>query len=283
MNFSAIKNRARSMFQSNYWLSVAIFAILSAMSGVSSGMSSMGSGVTNLSKIGDSFDGFSGMGSAMPAFSAGFVILSLLISSAAIAAAIFIVGPFIVSNAKASLNIYDGQRPNFKDVIFCFREGRYFKCVGTMALVILFVILAVMVVMIPLIIVIAVLAVLMGSYNVDLNTGMPLFILFAVLAAVGAYVPCVIVSLGLSQTQYIAADEGIYGMAAVKRSWELMRGHKWNYFVFGLSFFGWIMLTVLTFGVVGVFFVNPYMAVSMGGYYRELTGTGEMPVEAEAV
>ena len=46
---------------------------------------------------------------------------------------------------------------------------------------------------------------------------------------------------------------------AFSRSREMMYGEKWNAFVLDLSFIPWFLLSGLTFGIVGIFYVNPYV------------------------
>ena len=53
-------------------------------------------------------------------------------------------------------------------------------------------------------------------------------------------------------------------------SWSMMRGHKWEYFVFNLSFIGWWFVLVFSFGIAGVFYVGPYMNTALAGWHREL-------------
>lgn len=45
---------------------------------------------------------------------------------------------------------------------------------------------------------------------------------------------------------------------AFQRSKEMMQGQKWKAFVLDLSFLPWDLLTTLTFGLAGIFFVYPY-------------------------
>ena len=239
-----IKTRAKSAFMQNYWLCVAIFAILSCVGGAASG-----------------------------SFAAGyFSVFSSLYSTVVIAVVIFAGGPFTVSHARASLNIYDGARPNFKDLIYGVTGGRYWKSVGAMALYTLFTALPTIIMALPVVIA----AILSAGFSAEAFGGdspaVPAVVLAVVFAGVLiAAIPSEIISLGLRQTPYVVAEEGLSGMAAVKRSWELMRGHKWELFVFGWSFFGWSLLTAMTQGVLGVFYVGPYMSLAYAGYYRELT------------
>lgn len=38
----------------------------------------------------------------------------------------------------------------------------------------------------------------------------------------------------------------------------MMKGNKWKAFVLDMSFFLWNLLSVLTFGLLGILYVNPY-------------------------
>lgn len=50
---------------------------------------------------------------------------------------------------------------------------------------------------------------------------------------------------------------------------EVMKGNKWRTFVLGLSFIGWILLGVITFGI-GIVFLMPYVQATYAQYYLEL-------------
>lgn len=45
---------------------------------------------------------------------------------------------------------------------------------------------------------------------------------------------------------------------AFRISKEMMMGNKWDAFVFDLSYIGWMILSSITLGIVGIFYVNPY-------------------------
>lgn len=57
---------------------------------------------------------------------------------------------------------------------------------------------------------------------------------------------------------------------AFARSKEMMMGQKWNAFVLNLSFFGWILLSGITFGLVGLFYAAPYYEQTMAALYEKL-------------
>lgn len=65
----------------------------------------------------------------------------------------------------------------------------------------------------------------------------------------------------------VAENPKICAKEAVLLSKRMMQGHKWELFVFKLSFFGWELLSTLTQGIVGIFFVNPYTELAMAEYY----------------
>lgn len=100
---------------------------------------------------------------------------------------------------------------------------------------------------------------------------MALYTLFVTLGFMCFIVPGIIVALGLFEVPYLLnEDPSLSGMDAIRRSWENMKGHKGELFGLAMSFFGWIMLTILTLGVLAIFYTGPYIALSEAGYYHEL-------------
>ena len=57
---------------------------------------------------------------------------------------------------------------------------------------------------------------------------------------------------------------------AFARSRAMMDGEKWNAFVLDLSFLGWQILSACTFGILGLFYVNPYMDLTNAALYGAL-------------
>jgi len=82
-------------------------------------------------------------------------------------------------------------------------------------------------------------------------------------------IPGIIAALSYSMAQYIYCDEEKDPRECIRASKEMMNGYKMDYFVFGLSFFGWIMLGVLTFGLLYIWLI-PYMMTAEVLYYDEL-------------
>lgn len=80
----------------------------------------------------------------------------------------------------------------------------------------------------------------------------------------------VVVMLNLSMIWYVKADNPyMKAKFCVKRSKELMKGHRIEFFIFNLSFFLWYMLGSVTCGI-GYFYVIPYLLTATAGYYEYL-------------
>lgn len=70
---------------------------------------------------------------------------------------------------------------------------------------------------------------------------------------------------------YIAAENpDMTARQAVTLSRKMMKGHKWQCFVFELSFLGWEVLGALTMGIFNVLYTNPYKVAAFTRYYAEL-------------
>lgn len=54
---------------------------------------------------------------------------------------------------------------------------------------------------------------------------------------------------------------------AFQISRNMMYGNKWKAFVLDLSFLLWVILSGITFGLVGIFYVDPYMAQTSAALY----------------
>lgn len=93
-------------------------------------------------------------------------------------------------------------------------------------------------------------------------------------------IPGIILSYSYRLVPYIVADDPtISATDAIKKSREMMKGYKWKSFVLDLSFLGWAILTGLTFGLLGIFYVYPYMFATYAEMYKFIEGSGQ-PVQA---
>ena len=84
-------------------------------------------------------------------------------------------------------------------------------------------------------------------------------------------IPGIYKSLEWMLVPYILTENpGMDAKEARQRSAELMDGNKWKAFVLGLSFLGWVLLSVITCGIVGIFYVTPYMQLTYGELYTAI-------------
>jgi uncharacterized membrane protein len=88
-------------------------------------------------------------------------------------------------------------------------------------------------------------------------------LLFVVPGVVKSY-EYMMVPFLLSENPSMPADE------ALARSRDMMEGQKWNTFVLDLSFLGWVLLGMATFGIVTVLYTNPYVFLSRAALYNTL-------------
>ena len=97
--------------------------------------------------------------------------------------------------------------------------------------------------------------------------------LYCLAVAVGTclfIVPGIILGIGLCMAPYILKDDPqISTMDALMKSWQMTRGHKMKLFWLGLSFIGWIILSLCTFGL-GFFLLAPYMEATFAHYYEDI-------------
>ena len=84
-------------------------------------------------------------------------------------------------------------------------------------------------------------------------------------------IPGVIKSYQYRMVPYILAEHPDMGTDEVlELSKDMMRGQKWEAFVLDLSFLGWNILAVFTFGILNVFYVAPYQNLTNAALYEEL-------------
>lgn len=84
-------------------------------------------------------------------------------------------------------------------------------------------------------------------------------------------VPGIIKSYEYRLVPYIVSEDPTMNFRdALAESKKLMKGNKWRSFVFDLSFIGWDLLSVLSFGLAGIFFVEPYKASADAALYESI-------------
>ncbi len=86
-------------------------------------------------------------------------------------------------------------------------------------------------------------------------------------------IPGIMIAFSLVMVGYLLADskETNPGEARniIRQSREMMNGYKMDYFIFELSFIGWYLLGVITFGIAYIY-VIPYFTFANTLYYQRL-------------
>lgn len=97
-----------------------------------------------------------------------------------------------------------------------------------------------------------------------------LMYLYIVLWTLLLVIPGIIKSVSYSQTLFILRDEpALKYNGAIERSMAMMEGHKMDYFLLILSFIGWYILGIVSFGI-GFLWINPYITRALVIFYEDL-------------
>lgn len=97
------------------------------------------------------------------------------------------------------------------------------------------------------------------------------------------FVPGVIKHYSYAMTDYILKEEPeMKNNAAIEKSMAMMENNKMKLFLLDLSFIGWALLCIVTFGI-GFLFLQPYMQVSHAAFYEDLKAqqVGNIEVDVE--
>ena len=100
--------------------------------------------------------------------------------------------------------------------------------------------------------------------------------LFIALWSLLFIVPGIIKSYSYRMVPYIRAEHPeMSAMDCIRASKEMMNGQKKNAFVLDLSFLGWVILEILSLGIVGLFWSKPYYHQANAELYRALSENGD--------
>lgn len=89
-------------------------------------------------------------------------------------------------------------------------------------------------------------------------------------------VPGIIKAYEYRMVPYLLGENpGMSANEAFTLSSEMMSENKWNAFVLDLSFILWNMLSGITFGLAGVFYVFPYICQTNANLYIRLKGSSD--------
>lgn len=193
------------------------------------------------------------------------VLVTLAVSIANGVAGVFTSGPLAYGSSKFFLCTQRNQDANFEMLGDGF--NRYGKTFLTGLALLLFMFLWSLVIIVPQII----FSVCLAWIRMDMaQTIVPsiLALVCAAIMAIMCWLP-IVKSLSYSMTFYVMVDFNLSGTEAISKSVELMKGYKAKLFRLGLSFFGWYLLSSLTFGI-GAIFLAPYVEATVAEFYAEL-------------
>lgn len=108
-----------------------------------------------------------------------------------------------------------------------------------------------------------------SDYSRSLVTGL-LVALYVFLWSLLLIIPGIIAALAYSMSFFILADDPhISAQEAINQSKRMMEGHKMDLFMLQLSFLGWWILCIFTFGI-GIIWLGPYISTSTAVFYQSL-------------
>lgn len=118
-----------------------------------------------------------------------------------------------------------------------------------------------------------------GKLSLKLIGTSVLFGIFVFLWSLLLIIPGIIKSLSYSQTFFLLKDHPEYGaLQAISESKKRMKGYKGKLFLLYLSFIGWGLLSIITFGI-GFLWLVPYVYTSLAAFYDQFIRTQEAPAE----
>ncbi len=235
---SELKERAKFAFKRNYWRCVLVAFVLALITGAGSTATSSGETLDTINQVNPNvadsvddvfedeyyedeeiIDEFFSNAVTNSAFVMVGTVLLFIIMIISLLFAFFVSAPLTVGGCKFFTE--NSYTPTSSKRIFSsFQKGKYWNTVVTMFFMKLYVILWTFVFIIPGII---------KSYEYRM-------------------IPYL-----------IADDPNMPREEAFRISKEMMNGNKMDAFILDLSFFGWQLLAAITCGIVGIFYVSPYV------------------------
>ena len=101
--------------------------------------------------------------------------------------------------------------------------------------------------------------------------------IYTVLWSMLFFIPGIVKAYEYKMIPYLLSENpAMTTEEAFAESKKLMTGNKWKAFVLDLSFILWDLLSLITCGIVGIFWVNPYKASTQAALYEAIKyGTSE--------
>lgn len=114
------------------------------------------------------------------------------------------------------------------------------------------------------------LGMLFGGFTQRIWGTMILKFIYILLWAILLIIPGIVKQFSYAMTEYILKDHPeLSNNAAIDLSRSMMHGHKLKLFCLQLSFLGWVLLSILTFGIA-LFWVMPYIYTAQAAFYEDL-------------
>lgn len=111
---------------------------------------------------------------------------------------------------------------------------------------------------------------LFQHYNGRVFLTMLLKYIYTILWTLLLIVPGIIKGYSYAMTEFVMNDNPeLEGNKAIEASMAMMQGNKMRLFLLDLSFIGWIILAMLTFGL-GFILLEPYMYAARAAFYEDL-------------
>lgn len=179
---------------------------------------------------------------------------------------IFVLNVIAVGELYFYYKFYSGSSADFGTFFDGFKNGQYLHVVGGMFLMTLYVLLWTMLFALPgaILFSIGFVAYLMyGTGTAMMIIGFILYFAGIIVAFIKAYQYSMIPYLLLDKPEFTVKD--CFNMTK-----KMTKGNKWSLFVLDLSFIGWVLLSTLTFFILFIFYVGPYMSLASAGAYDYL-------------
>ena len=277
-----LKAEARAALSKGYWRTVLVALILMMVAGSGVSVGNAPSSFSTVYNSGSSYEIHGSSGSdfdldldflddlsaeevaGIIAMISGIIVIALIIS---IALNLFLFGPLTVGCARytelaikrpADFNLGRGFSPNYWNVVKSMFIRTLFTALWALLYAVVYLILTGIIV-----------GVMIAS---DASGGVIVFLMFLLflIGLAGGFL------LALKLYEYrmipyiLASDPNMARHDVFRISKEMVKGERLNILVLDLSFIGWILLAVLTCGILMIFYVNPYKMLTEGALFHKL-------------
>ncbi|MEG0306630.1 MAG: DUF975 family protein [Clostridium sp.] len=187
----------------------------------------------------------------------------------------FVLSTFILLTINVMINsfylkISKGSKVKFSDLFI--NTKTWIKGIGIQLLMTL--------IMLPLIVIYSILLVItmlkyfnyimMSGFGITAYSPPASFYLIMLLFILIFAIALIILELYLFPALIIICEDNNNGLwKSIKYSFKMMRGNVWGLFVLQLSFIGWALLCILTFGI-GFLWLIPYTNTTLFNFYNEI-------------